>query len=118
MSLQAYQRTQRTVETPRDTEYRLFSQVTRALFEAEKLPRTDPRVIAALDWNRRMWATFSSDCSSPDNKLPDKLRAQIISIGLWVSRYSSQVMRNGVSVSPLIDVNRSIMQGLEQKSTG
>jgi flagellar protein FlaF len=65
-----------------------------------------------------MWATFSNDCASPDNKLPDKLRAQIISIGLWVSRYSSQVMRNGASVSALIDVNRSIMQGLEQKPAG
>lgn len=115
MSLQAYQRTQRTVETPRDAEYRLFSQVTRALFEASGLPRTDARVIAALDWNRRMWATFSADCSHPDNRLPDKLRAQIISIGLWVSKYSSQVMRNGVELAPLIDVNRSIMQGLEQR---
>jgi len=34
--LQAYQKTQRQSETPRDTEYRLFGQVTHALIEADK----------------------------------------------------------------------------------
>ncbi len=115
MSLQAYQRAQRTVETPRDTEYRLFSEVTRALVEAGNLARTDKRVIAAIDWNRRMWATFAGDCANPENKLPDSLRAQIVSLSLWVSRYSSQVMRDGAPMAPLVDINRSIMQGLERR---
>lgn len=116
MSLQAYQRTQRTVEAPRDAEYRLFGQVTRALIDAQGLPRTDRRVIEALDWNRRMWATFAADCASTDNQLPDALRAQIISLSLWVTSYASKVMRSGAAMDPLIDVNRSVMQGLERRS--
>lgn len=116
MSLQAYQRTQRAVEVPREAEYRLFGQVTHALIEAAEMPRTDPRVIAALDWNRRMWATFAADCASPDNQLPDSLRAQIISLSLWASSYASQVMRKGASLQPLIEVNRSVMQGLAPKA--
>ena len=36
MSLQAYQKTQRQSESPRDAEYRLFGQVTHALIEADK----------------------------------------------------------------------------------
>ena len=38
MSLQAYQKAQRSTERPRDTEYRLFAQVTQALIEAVRKP--------------------------------------------------------------------------------
>ncbi|MBI1239809.1 MAG: flagellar biosynthesis regulator FlaF [Alphaproteobacteria bacterium] len=115
MSLQAYQRTQRTVESPRDAEYRLFGQVTRALLDAAALPRTDRRVIDAIDWNRRMWSAFANDCASPENQLLPSLRGQIISLSLWVARYSSQVMRENADMMPLVDINRLIMQGLERR---
>ena len=39
-------------------------------------------------------------------------RGRIISLSLFVDRHSSQVMRAGASFDPLIDINRSIMQGL------
>jgi flagellar protein FlaF len=40
------------------------------------------------------------------------VRAQIISLSLWVNRHTSAVMRKEESIQPLIDVNRSIMEGL------
>jgi flagellar protein FlaF len=40
------------------------------------------------------------------------LRAQIISLALWVSKYSSDVLRNGAAIDPLIDINRTMMEGL------
>jgi flagellar protein FlaF len=43
------------------------------------------------------------------------MRAQIVSLSLWVARHSSQVMREGAPVAPLVDINRTIMQGLEQR---
>jgi hypothetical protein len=53
------------VENPRETEYRLFGQVTRALIEAEKLPLDEVQKRAdVLDWNRRVWTALSNDCSS------------------------------------------------------
>ena len=81
MSLQAYQQAATRAEGPRDTEFRLFAQVTRALVEATQL---DPMDIGgradALDWNRRVWAAFAADCGHPDNGLPKPLRASIISL--------------------------------------
>jgi flagellar protein FlaF len=68
--------------------------------------------VAALDWNRRLWTTLASDCSRNDNALPVGVRAQIISLSLWVNRHTSAVMRKEESFQPLIDVNRSIMEGL------
>jgi flagellar protein FlaF len=112
MSLEAYKQAQRAAESPRETEYRLFAQVTRALIDADKSRLYDHAFVDAVDWNRRMWSTFSTDCGLPGNGLPDQLRAQIISIALWVSRYSSDVIQKKAPMDALIDVNRAIMDGL------
>jgi flagellar protein FlaF len=69
----------------------------------------------AIDWNRRLWSTLAADCTSPENKLAPPVRAQIISLSLWVSRYSSEAIQQGTSLEPLIDVNKSIMAGLAQR---
>ena len=116
MSVQAYQQAAARAESPREIEYRLFGQVTRALMAAAEL---DPGEIAArmdaLDWNRRLWSTLSADCAQPTNALPAPLRANIISLSLWVNRHTSAIMRNEAEFGPLIDVNKMIMQGLEPK---
>ncbi len=116
MPLKAYQQTLKATENPRDLEYRLFGQVTRALLEVAPLPRTDPKVIEAIDWNRRMWTTMANDCNSDGNVLPPPIRAGIISLSLFVARYSSQVMVAAMPVDPLIDINRTIMQGLATRA--
>ena len=83
MSLQAYQKTQRSTENTKQTEYRLFAQVTQAMIEADRKGRADlVGLIDALDWNRRLWSTLAADCSSDGNQLPPPVRAQIISISL------------------------------------
>ena len=112
MSLQAYKQAAERAENPREAEYRLFGQVTRALMEVEKLDALDPARIDALDWNRRLWSALATDCSDPQNALPAPLRASIISLSLWVSRHTSAVMRREEEVADLIDINRLIMQGL------
>jgi flagellar protein FlaF len=117
MSLQAYQQVSARAESPRDLEYRLFGQVTRALMEAAETDPSDFKTrIDALDWNRRLWSTLASDCASPENALPVPLRAQMISLSLWVNRHTSAVMRREEEIAPLIDINRMIMQGLSGQS--
>jgi len=113
MSLQAYKTAATRTENPRETEYRLFGQVTRALMHASTVEATDVATrIDALDWNRRLWSALATDCASPDNAMDKALRAQIISISLFVSRHSSLVMRGEDDFEALIDINRMIMQGL------
>ncbi len=112
MSLTAYTRAQRATGTPRDNEYRLFADVTRALIDAGASGKRDPKFFDALDWNRRLWSTLSTDCSSAGNKLPRQLRAQIISIGIWVSKYTSMVALDRADIDALININRTIMEGL------
>ena len=91
--------------------------------EAEKMDRTMIRErMDALDWNRRMWSVLGADCSIDGNGLPAQVRANIVSLSIWVSKHTSLVMRNQEEIGPLIEVNRIIMQGLapqqEQSQAG
>ena len=112
MTLKAYQNTQRVVEDPRHTEYRLFGQITGALIDAQKRGTTGVPLFDTIDWNRQVWTALASDCLDDANRLPESLRAQIVSLSMWVAKYSKEVQRKGAPLDPLINVNRSIMQGL------
>jgi flagellar protein FlaF len=113
MTHKAYQNTQAVTEDPRATEYRIFGKVTGALIDAEKAGKSGGPLAEAVDWNRKLWRTLASDCLDDRNQLPRDVRAQIVSLSLWVSKYSKQVTRNGAPMQPLIEVNRNIMQGLQ-----
>jgi len=113
MSLKAYQNTQRIAEDPRQTEYRLFGHVTGALMNAQRSGAAGGPLAEVLDWNRTLWRTLAADCLDDRNKLPHELRANIVSLSLWVTKYSKEVNRTGASLDPLIEVNRAIMQGLQ-----
>lgn len=113
MSLQAYKKATQRAENPREAEYRLFGQVTRALLAAAETDASDFAArMDALAWNRRLWSVLATDCAVEGNGLPPPARASIISLSLWVNRHTSAVMRGEEEIEPLVEVNRMIMQGL------
>lgn len=113
MSLKAYQNAAQQAEDARSIEYRLFAEVTRALISASELETTDiGGRMTALDWNRRLWSVLATDCAQEANGLPVPVRASIVSLGLWVNRHTSAVMSGAETFEPLIEVNRTLMQGL------
>ena len=117
MSLQAYKTAATRAESPREMEYRLFGQVTRALMHASTVDPSDLKTrIDAIDWNRRLWSTLARDCSEPGNALPPQVRASIISLSLFVGRHSSVVMRGEDDFETLIEINKIMMQALGQKT--
>ena len=111
MSIAGYQAAQGT-EDPRRTEYRLFAQVTRALMNVEESDSLNADFREAIEWNRRMWNALEIDLASDANSLPDALKAQLISVAMWVERHSAMALRGEGEVDPLITVNRSVMEGL------
>ena len=118
MSVQAYQTAASHAENPRETEYRLFGQVTRALKAAAAVDPSDFQTrIQALDWNRRVWSTLATSCADERNQLTPELRASIVSLSLWVNGHTSDVMRGKEGFDDLIEVNRIVMQGLAPKGT-
>lgn len=119
MSIQAYRQAAAKTESPRQAEYRAFAAVTRGLIDAGSLPETEiARRADALAANRRLWSLLASDCAAEGNALPAPLRAQIISLSLFVDRHSRVVMREGASVDVLVEINRMMMQGLAPQAGG
>ena len=117
MSLQAYKQAAQRTETPREAEYRLFGEVTRALMHAATLDRMQiSERMDALHWNRQLWNALASECSAPENSLPAALRAQIISLSMFVNRHTSAIMAGTETVDELIEVNRIVMQGLSPQA--
>ena len=114
MSVAAYQKANQSTETPKQTEYRAFAIFTRALEEAEA--KGSVAIIKAVAENRQLWLTLQVDLASEENKLPLELRAQLLSIAIWVNKYSVAAMRGEASLEPLITVNKQIMEGLKPQS--
>lgn len=70
--------------------------------------------IDALAFVRRLWAAFIEDLASSENDLPQPLRADLISIGLWVMREAEDIrLEKSTSFKDLIEVCEVICEGLK-----
>ncbi|GER08566.1 hypothetical protein GCM10007972_23920 [Iodidimonas muriae] len=114
----AYKQTIRETESPRAIERRLFSKVTAAL-EAlvdEQSPFA-PDVMRdrnkALADNLELWGVVLFEAADKGNALPQSLRAQLIGLALFVDRITPDIVEGKSSLEPLINLNRSIIKGLE-----
>jgi len=117
MSVAAYRQSMRDTISPRELEAKVFAQVTAEL-EHSAAAADRFAVVRAVDRNRRLWGALIADVAEADNLLPDQLKAGLVSLGLWVNRYSGEVLTDGRPVAPLIDVNRTVMKGLAPATAG
>lgn len=72
-----------------------------------------PEAATALHATRQVWNILIEDLGRADNGLPQQLRADLISIGLWVLR-EAEAIRSGRSsnFAGIIDVTETIRKGL------
>jgi flagellar biosynthesis activator protein FlaF len=109
MSVSRYQKAQEITEDPRTAEHRMLARVTGMLIDSSEARGT--ALAEACFYNRKLWTIFQTDLASPANALPDEVKARLISLSIWVQKYTGDVL-NGAPAEPLINVNRSIMEGL------
>lgn len=95
----------------RDVEYDAFSWVTRMLRQADRDGHS-AAVIQAVHKNNELWTILASDLADPGNRLPDELRARLLSLAFFSLRHGREVMAGRQTTDPLIDINMSIMKGL------
>ncbi len=68
----------------------------------------------ALTYVRRLWAVLVEDLSKPENELPDALRADLISIGLWIMKEVEMIRtEQSENFQGLIDISETIAEGLQ-----
>ena len=66
----------------------------------------------ALYENEKFWRQIAVDLAGDGNRLPDGLRASMISIAGFVISHSAKIRAGQASVQPLLDINLSIIRGL------
>lgn len=73
-----------------------------------------PESIDAFLYISRLWTCFIQDLYHPDNGLPEKLRGDLISIGMWILREVDMLReQKSGDVTPLIEINSLIRDGLK-----
>ena len=90
-----------------------FDRVLATLARAQR-DGSDRRLAGeALDGVDQLWRALMGDLADGGNALPDALRAQLISIGLWTLTEVSRITTAGTTdFGGLIAVNSSIRDGL------
>ncbi|MEI5681234.1 flagellar biosynthesis regulator FlaF [Mesorhizobium sp. CGMCC 1.15528] len=103
-----------SVADAKDREKQLLNRSIDLLATASKVGVGSLEAVQALHFTNRLWTTFIEDLGSPDNALPKELRANLISIGLWLLREAEEV-RQGRSdnFEGLIEVSQIIRDGIQ-----
>lgn len=94
--------------TPRETEILAFGLCNDRLSKADS-PRAR---IEALHKTHELWSVLIQDLQTPGNALPENLKQQLLSLGIWATMYCTRAIPRDLPVQPLIDVNRNMIDGL------
>lgn len=69
--------------------------------------------VEALYYTRRLWGYFLESLSDDSNELSTALRAQLISIGIWMIKETERLRKDeSQSLDPLIQINSIIRDSL------
>ena len=123
MSISAYKRTLREVETPRQIERRIMANITSRLSEhaesydgaqtpGERLSSLSQGLREALADNQTLWTALKHDLAQPGNALSPDLRAGLLSLAIWVEKCTGTVLGGGSGVRALVGVNTNIVNAL------
>jgi flagellar biosynthesis activator protein FlaF len=103
-----------SVADARDRERQLLTRSIDLLVAARENGPKSAQAIEAVHFLIRVWTTLIQDLGSAENELPNELRANLISIGLWLMREADEV-RQGRSTNfeGLIEVSQIIRDGIQ-----
>lgn len=114
----AYRQVSTPTRTARSAEYEVVARIThRISTAAQKGKSAYPELVAALDENRRLWTAFVEDVASPQNALPQDLRARIAYLAAFTFGQTGKILAGAASAAPLIEINTAIMRGLREQET-
>jgi flagellar protein FlaF len=103
-----------TPQTARERERLALQHSIDLLRSAVQSGPTSREAVDALYFLRRLWTFFIEDLAKPENDLPQQLRADLISVGLWILKEAEEVrLGNSTNFKGLIEVSQLISDGLQ-----
>jgi flagellar protein FlaF len=94
-----------------------FTKAALMLEDAKKNFEDKSLISQALRFNQLFWTILQADIANPDNALPNEIKANIMSLSLFVDKQTLRPV-NSIDLSDLevlIDINRNLAMGLRQK---
>ncbi len=97
----------------RRVEARALDRVVAMLMAADAVPHPSREGVDALYHTRELWTVFIAELAALENALPNALRANLISIGIWIMK-EADAIRLGTSrnYAGIADVCAIIRDGL------
>ncbi len=97
----------------RNQEREAFDAGIKLMEAAQGTANDSQQSIDAVRHMQRLWSFLIKDLSDPSNDLSDELKANLISIGLWVLKETDAILAGrGKNWPGLIDINRTVREGL------
>lgn len=86
-----------------------------ALLKLAKVAGTESReAVEAVFHVSRLWVRFVEDLASPENQLEQELKANLISIGIWIIKEAERIRRReSDNFQGIIDISSIIRDGLK-----
>ena len=115
--LEAYRTVQKTNMSGREIEASVLTQAALKLQICQNNWGTvgnDKQLSEAIQYNQRIWSIFQSELAKEDNPLPKKLREDILSLSLFISKSLIYAMSypSPDKLTSVININLSLAAGL------
>jgi flagellar protein FlaF len=102
-----------TPQTAREREHAAIEHSVELLKAADEQGNTSRESLEAIHFLRRLWTFLIEDLAKPENDLPKTVRADLISVGLWIMREAEQIrLRRSSNFKGIIEASRLISEGL------
>ena len=116
--LAAYKTVQKEAMSGREIEALALTQAALRLTECQKnwdAPDHETKLGEALKINQMVWTIFQGELMKEDNPLPKKLKADILSLSLFIDKRIFQVMADPApeKLTAIININLNLAAGLK-----
>lgn len=115
--LEAYQTTERTTISGRETEARVLNKAAQQLIACQKKWESNDResmLNDAIKFNQRIWSIFQAELMKKDNPIPEEIRSNLLRLSAFIDKRIFEIMAfpDKDKLSILININKNIAAGL------
>lgn len=110
----AYSDAQKSSMSPREIEAMALTKAAFLLEEAKKDVDNYQAFSQALRFNHLLWTIIQTDITDKANNLPPELKANIMSLSIFVDKQTAKALAEGVGglLDVLVNINRNLAEGL------
>lgn len=98
----------------RRVEYLALDRAVDLLTRAANVEHPSPEGVEALYYTRKLWTAFITELAAPENALPNELRANLISIGIWIMKEADAIrLDTSENYAGIADICAIVRDGLQ-----